>query len=164
MTWPIISARLVAASNRVLAIAAASQRVAYVFFTGTQLRDFGLSKKASKSTVEAAGTAQHWINRTCPDVVVTERISDTLKGENAQSLIEAIQRTAAQNELLDVMIQRPRRFDTKYDEGTELAKRYPAMAHRIPVYRPFYDPEPRDAVFIDALVLAEEVINASDQA
>ena len=146
------------APNRVLAIAAASGRIAYVFFTGAELRDYGLSKKASRNAVEAAGIAQRWINRTEPDVVVTERLIDTQKGDRSRSLIRAVQRTAAQNQLLDVMIKRPRRFDTKYDEGTELAKRYPELAARIPVYRPFYDPEPRDAVFIDALVLAEEVI------
>lgn len=144
--------------NRVLAIAAATGRVAYVFFIGNELKDHGLSKKASLSPEDAAGVAQGWINDTGPDVVVTENTTRTLKGEKTQRLIGAIKRTSSLNDLLDVQVIRPRRFDTKYDEAAELAKRYPDIANRLPTERPFYDPEPRDTVFIDALVLAEEVI------
>lgn len=151
------------AHNRTLSIAAASGRLAYVFFIGDELKDWGLSKKASESSVEAAAFAQRAINATAPQVVVTEKISKTLKGDNSKTLIGAVQRTASMNELLDVTVVRPRRFDTKYDEGTELAKRYPDIAHRLPTFRRFYDPEPRDAIFIDALVLAEEVINSDSE-
>ena len=153
-----------AAPRRVLAIAAASGRVAYVFFTGRELIDYGLSKKASRSAVEAAGIVQRWINTMAPEVVVTEKISATFKGDRTKTLIRAVQRTAAHNQVLDVAVTRPRRFDTKYDEAAELITRYPEMKGRLPTWRRFYDTEPRDTVFIDALVLAEQVAGRQEVA
>ena len=153
-----------AARRRVLAIAAASGRMAYVFFKGGELMDYGLSKKASRGTVEAAGLVQRWINETTPDVVVTEKISATFKGDRTKALIRAVQRTASHNQVLDVAVTRPRCFNTKYDEAADLITRYPEMKGRLPTWRRFYDTEPRDTVFIDALVLAEQVVVRSEVA
>jgi len=144
--------------NRLLSIAAASGRVAYILFIGREPKIWGLSKKASKSPELAAAQTKRWIAETAPEAVVTEKISTTLKGDATQVLIEAIQRTAADANLLDMAVARPWRFANKYEEGAALAKRYPDLANKLPVKRIFYDSEPRNTVFTDAVVLAEEVL------
>lgn len=93
------------AALRVLAIAAATGRVACVFFVDGRLRDWRVSEKAAKSSENAAGMAQVWINELQPNIVVTEKFNDgCAKGGKTRQLVDAIIRTAAQNYLLDVSV------------------------------------------------------------
>ena len=72
-------------------------------------------------------------------------------------MIEAIQRAAVNADLLDITVPRPWRYANKYEEAAALRERYPELADKLPIKRVFYKSEPRNTVFIDALVLAEEV-------
>lgn len=143
--------------NRLLSIAAASGRVAYILFEGQKPQVWGLSKRASKSPELAKKFAERWIGETAPDAVVTEKIAATMKRNTTLLVIEAIQQTAADAELLDVSVARPWRYSNKYEEALTLRERYPELTEKLPVKRVFYNSEPRNTVFIDALVLAEEI-------
>ena len=59
-----------------LALAAATRRVGYVFLVGDRLKDWRVSEKAAKSPEDAAEAAQTWINELKPDVVVTEKAEE----------------------------------------------------------------------------------------
>lgn len=144
---------------RVLAVAAATGRVACVFFVGDRLRDWRVSEKAAKSPENAAGMVQSWINELQPGVVVTEACSaQSTKGAKTQSLIAAVGRTAAQNYLLDVCVTPAREHKNKYDEAQALAERYPELAPWVPKPRRFFDKEPRNIVLFEAVSLALSVL------
>jgi len=144
---------------RVLAVSVATNRIGYVFLAGTQLVMWRSSRKAVKSTTEAAGCMQELINVYQPNVVVTEKISDMKrKGAKARLITEALQRSAGQNYVLDVSVSRNRRFPNKHAEAQMLVEHYPALRGWIPPKRKHYDPEPYGTVFFDALALAHTVI------
>lgn len=146
---------------RVLSVAVASGRAGYVFLEGYQLLDWGITVKAVKTGTELVGFVQELINTLKPDVVVTE-VTDkrSRKGTRAKSLIRSIAEIASHNEVLDVSVERPRIFPSKYEEAEEIADRYPDIRGYLPKRkRRNFDFEPRGMVIFEAIALAEEVIN-----
>ncbi|MCU7838886.1 MAG: hypothetical protein KZQ94_05855 [Candidatus Thiodiazotropha sp. (ex Troendleina suluensis)] len=147
----------------VLAIAAASQRVGYVYLIKGDLKDWRVSEKAAKSPGDAAYEMQKWINELTPEVVVTEKIENAIKkGEMTKAVIAAMARVAEQNYVLDVSVQRTQKHQSKYEEAMELAERYPDIAAWLPKKRRFFDSEPRNTVLFEALALAEAVDRGRD--
>jgi hypothetical protein len=144
---------------KVLAIAAATGRIGYVFLIGRKLRDWGLSRKASKSAALAADQTKLWIEELNPDVVVTEKIPSTsTKGAKTRYLIEAIQSVASRAHLLDVCVSRPFTFKNKYEEAKHLGERFPEMSIWVPRPRRIWEPEPRNTILFEALALACVVV------
>lgn len=151
------------AALSMLAVAVASGRVGYCFMVGDQLRDWGMSDKAAKSTTAAAETMQSWINDLKPAVVVTEKVDQTCdKGEKSIEIISAIASTAAHNYLLDVSVPHEHDYNNKYDEAEALARRYPDLKDWVPKRR-FYDGEPRNTVIFEALSLALSVLRGPSE-
>jgi len=150
-------------ARRLLAIAAATGRVGYVFFIGKHLSDWRVSEKAAKLPISAAGEVQKWINELRPDVMVTEKPGPrSRKDGKTLKLNSAIERTAAQNYLLDISAERKPKHPNKYDEAKDLAKRYPEISAWLPKKRRFYDNEPRNIVLFEALMLAETILSGND--
>lgn len=146
---------------RVLSIAVASGRAGYVCLQGSQLLDWGITVKAVKTGTDLVGFVQELINTLKPDVVVTE-VTDhrSRKGTRAKELIQAIAGIASHNEVLDVSVERPRNFQSKYEEAEDIATRYPDIRGYLPEQkRRIFDFEPRGMVIFEAIALAEEVIN-----
>ena len=143
------------AALRMLAIAAASGRIAYVYLIGNRLMDWRISDRGSDSEDEAARSARRWIETLQPDVVVTE---DTLgakkKGHHTKEIIAAIADVAARAELLDVTVVREQRFPNKYLEAAALCERYPDLQPWLPYRRLLLDNEHRNTVLFEALALA----------
>lgn len=146
---------------RVLSIAVASGRAGYVCLQGSQLLDWGITVKAVKTGTDLVGFVQELINTLKPDVVVTE-VTDhrSRKGARAQELIQAIAGIASHNEVLDVSVERPRNFPSKYEEAEDIAERYQDIRGYLPEQkRRIFDFEPRGMVIFEAIALAEAVIN-----
>lgn len=147
------------AALRMLALAAASGRVGYVFLVGDRLKDWRISEKAAKSPTKAAEQVQTWINELKPDVIVTEKVEDAAKkGDKTKEIIGAIARTAAHNYVLDVSVTREHDHVSKYEEADALVKRFPDVTAWLPKKRRFFDNEPRNTVIFEALSLAETVL------
>ena len=147
-------------ARRLLAIAAATGRVGYVFFIGKHLTDWRVSEKAAKSSEKAAGEVEKWINQLQPDVVVTEKVGRRAKKDGKTLEINAaMARTAEHNYLLDVAVERDPVLPNKYDEAKAQAKRFPEIAAWLPKKRRFFDNEPRNIVLFEALTLAESILN-----
>lgn len=152
-------------ARRLLAIAAATGRVGYVFFVGKRLLDWRVSEKAARSPIEAAGVAQGWINELEPEVVVTEKPGPRSKKDGKTlELNSAIARTASENYVLDISVERTPEHPNKYDEAKAQAERYPELAAWLPKKRRFFDNEPRNIVLFEALSLAETVLGGRAQA
>ncbi|WP_075995554.1 hypothetical protein [Salaquimonas pukyongi] len=140
---------------KVLAIAVATGKIGYVYLIGEKLKDWGLSRKASVSTEQAAGYAQRLINDLKPDVLVTEKVqAESSKSAKTRSLIAAIERIGEHNYLLDVSVERVKRFKNKYDEAVALAERFPELLPWVPKPRRIWEPEPRNTIYFEALGLA----------
>lgn len=148
------------AALRVLSVAVASGRAGYVFLDGTQLVDWGIAVKATKTASELVAFVQKLINDLRPDVVVTEKCDeDCKKGSRAKRLIKSITELASHNYVLDVSIARPRHYLSKYEEAEDLVSRHKDIVGYLPEKRPkFYDFEPRNMIIFEALALAEAVI------
>jgi hypothetical protein len=140
---------------KVLAIAAATGRIGYVFFISGKLRDWGLSRKASRSPALAAAQTKSWIKQLGPDAVVTEKVSKTsTKSAKTKYLIEAINMVASREHLLDIQVPRGSTFKNKYDEAKHLGERFPEMSIWVPRPRRIWEPEPRNTILFEALSLA----------
>ncbi len=152
---------IIMAVLRILAIAAATGRVGYVYLVGGKLKDWRISRKAARSPVDAAEQAQRWINRLKPEVVVTEKTETAAKkSTKTKEIIHAIARTAAHNYVLDVSVAREHDYANKYEEAAALGKQHPEIAPWVPKKRRFFDTEPRSTVLFEALSLAGSVMRS----
>lgn len=143
---------------KVLAIAVATGRIGYVFMIGGELRDWGISRKASKSPDLAAKQAKSWIAHLKPDVVVTEKTDDSSrKGEKTKLLINAITNVTAEAFLLDVAVTRIKLFKDKYTEANALAEQFPELKAWVPKKPRIWEAEPRNTTYFEALSLALQV-------
>jgi archaeosine-15-forming tRNA-guanine transglycosylase len=147
------------AALKLLAIAAVSRHVAYVYLIGDRLVDWRISDRASSSAEKASATVQGWINLLGPEVVVTEKVSSAVrKGRKAKAAIDAIAMVAANNEVLDVSVNREQAFANKYLEADAIVADYPELRPWLPKKRLFYDNEPRNTVLFEAMALAQVVL------
>lgn len=147
-----------------LAIAVATGRVGYVFLSGTELMDWRMSKKASHSRKNAIRQVEQWIDRTRPDVVVTEDVSKrSRKGARSKRLIASIADVAFNRPLLDVTVERVPGSQNKYEEAKALAAQFPQILPWLPKQPRIWEAEPRSTVYFEALGMALKVIDP-DQA
>ena len=146
---------------RVLSVAAAYRRVAYVLLSERKLADWRISEKAALSPENASSLAQSWIKKLRPEIVVTERTATAKKkGDGTKALISAIAKVAAEDsQVFDLSLSRSQPFTSKYEEAQALADLYPEIAPWVPKKHRFYDNEPRNTVLFEALALAHQILN-----
>ena len=143
-----------------MAIAVATGRIGYVYLISDRLRDWGLSRKASINPTLAAAQTEKWIVDLNPDVLVTEKVSKiSTKSFKTRSLIESVQRVAANANLLDVSVVRANIFKNKYEEAKHLGERFPEISAWVPRARRIWEPEPKNTVLFEALGLAVSVLD-----
>lgn len=148
-----------------MAIAAASQRVGYVFLIDDKLAHWRLSVKASKSPALAARQAADWIADFKPHVVITEKVGPhSRKGERTRQLIAAISRVASDAKVNDVVVPRIQSYANKYEEAAALAERFPIIEPWRPKKPRMWESEPRNMIFFEALALTLPVIDPPDAA
>lgn len=145
---------------RLLAVAAVSRHVAYVFFIGDRLMDWAISDRASDTPEAAAKSVAQWIADLGPTAVVSER-PDTAarKGTKAKALIAAIAEATRTAGIVHVAVSRPHAFANKYAEAAFFAARYPDLLPWLPEKRLFYENEPRNPILFEAVALADVVLH-----
>ena len=144
---------------RVLAVAATSRRIGYVFLIGNRLMEWRMAGKPARSRIRAAGALQELINTFHPNVLITEKLKPSdRKGLRARRITEALQRTAAENYILDVSVRRHSGYANKYEEIDVLVQNYPAIKPWAPRKRKHYENEPPAMVLFDALAIADRVL------
>jgi hypothetical protein len=140
---------------KILAIAVATGRIGYVFLHAGKLKDWGLSRRASRGTKEAVAQTKAWISLLEPDVVITEQVAtNSTKSSKTRALIEVITRTAQELQIQTLEVSRFQLFKNKYDEAAALAERFPELTLWVPKLRRLWDPEPRSTVLFEALALS----------
>lgn len=146
-------------ARRLLAVAAATRGVGYVFLIEGQLVEWGVSRKAWESPVHAAETLQQWINDYEPTMIVTEKIStDSKKGKKARRLTATLAAIASHNYAYDVSVPINRRGKNRFAYAVALTDIYPDVKPRLPRSHAWYDPAPRNLLIFDALAMAHAIL------
>lgn len=158
--WQQIAIWTMEAPLRMLAVAAATGRIGYVFLVGGTLRLFELSVSASRSPHHAVQKMQEWIEYLEPDVIITEKITQrSRKSDDSHHLIEAITAIADDAPVNNAEVVRVQHFKNKYEEARAFAERFPQIKPWVPKMPPIWLPEPRNTIYFEALSLALEVID-----
>ncbi|EHK57089.1 hypothetical protein [Allomesorhizobium alhagi] len=148
-------------ARRILAIAAASGKVGFVYFSGGDLHDWGLSAKASRGIDQAFNQAKAWLTYYRPDLLIIEYVDEgTRKGKHTRSLIEAVKGAANELNINCVGVVRRSRFPNKYVEAAALVQEFPQIEPWLPKPRKIWEPEPRNIIYFEALALAKEWLAA----
>jgi len=144
-----------ASRHKILALAARYGRIAYVYIRNGQPRDWALSCKGYKTTGNAASATGAWIAKFDPDVVIIEDPTTIKrKGRNTRARLVSMVRVAEQSSALVAKAQRVQNHRNAYLEAKALAEAFPQMADKLPERR-FFDTEPRNLVYFEALALAQ---------
>lgn len=144
------------APRKLLAIAASSGKVGFVYLSDGDLLDWGLSAKASKGIDQAFDQARAWLNFYQPDLLLTEHIDQgSRKGRHTRSLIQAIGAAADDLKIRCERVVRRSQHPNKYAEAAALAQEFPQLEPWLPRPRKIWEPEPRSIIHFEALALAK---------
>ena len=142
----------------VLAISVATGRIAYVYLEHGRPVHWGMSRKAAKSTQNAARIVQSWIDDWSPDLLISENPEAALhKGVHTRTLLEVIARRFGNADGLNIRLTRVQSYQTKFEEAKALARVYPELKHLCPLQPPFWMPEPRSVSYFEALSFVEQL-------
>lgn len=138
-----------------LALAASTGKVGFVYLIDGELMDWGLSRKASRDVDKAFATTNGWLTRYRPTFVIVEQLSEeTRKGRHTQSIIHAIRSAAEDRGIRVTGCVRRRKHRNKYVEAQALAAAFPQIEPWLPSERKKWEIEPRDIIYFEALSFA----------
>jgi hypothetical protein len=153
-------------TTRVLAIDPTTKGFAYVIFEGPEfLLEWGLSQaRADAKNAKCVRGIEKLLARYSPDVVILEDYegAGSHRRPRVRALIRSIEGLARRRGIRERSFSRRdirRAFDilaspTKHSIATELAKRYPELAPRLPSVRKCYESEDERTNLFDAASLA----------
>jgi len=140
-----------------LSIAVASGRIGYVYLTDGEVRDWGVSNTAARSSEAAHKKTKFLIETYRPDLILTEKLSvHTRKSGRTISNIQALEEVAIASKAQHVTVEHVQHHANKYMEMDALAKRYPVLAPWLPAKRRLWESEDRRTSIWQALALVEQ--------
>ena len=143
--------------SRALSIAVSSGKIGFVFFSGHELRDWGLSSVASRSPEAAEAKVRQWIKTYCPHLIVTEKLSShTRKSGRTIANVQAVEAAAIASDAQHIAVEHIQRYANKYLEMNELVQKHPVLAPWLPTKRKLWESEDRRASIWEALALVEQ--------
>ncbi len=148
-----------------LSVAVNASKVGYVFLIDGTPYDWDISLQANESARTAYQFTTEWIDYYQPELLVTERIgASSLKGDRSVLLINAIWKAAQDADIRWACVDRVQKYPNKYIEAAVLAERFPELLEWLPKTRTLWDEEPRRMIIFEALSLALELTDGSDNA
>jgi hypothetical protein len=146
--------------KRVLAIAVASGKVAYVFLIDGKLKDWHCSRAASLSAPKGRSLLRRAVARFEPSFVVTEDpFKPTRKSGSSLEVLNALVQELTDSATPHHLVRRAQQFANKYDEAKSLAERFPAIAPWLPKTPKIWEAEPVSAIYFEALSMAALIID-----
>ena len=119
--------------KRLLAVAVASGKMAYVFLIDGQLKDWHCSRAASLSPPKGRSLLRGAVARLEPDFVVTEDpFKPTRKYGSSKETLHALTQELIDSATPHQLVQRDQQFANKYEEAQALAKRFPGIEPWLP--------------------------------
>ena len=149
--------------RNVLAMAAASTKLGYVFLIDGTLFDWGSSKDASDSPRQAYQYTAKKIAYYRPELVVTELVTDeSKKGQYSRSLINQIMKAAQDADVPWSVVVREQRHANKFKEAQVLAERFPELKASLPPRRRWWQTEDQRMIIFEALSLGLTVVDGAE--
>ena len=146
--------------KRVLAIAVASGKVAYVFLIDGMLKDWHCSRAASLSAPKGRSLLRRAVARFEPSLVVTEDpFKPTRKSGSSLEVLNALVQDLTDSATPHRLVQRDQQFANKYDEAQALTNRFPGIAPWLPKTPKIWEAEPVSAIYFEALSMAVLIID-----
>jgi hypothetical protein len=146
--------------KRVLAVAVASGKMAYVFLIDGKLKDWHCSRAASLSPPKGRSLLRRAVARLEPDLVVSEDpFKPTRKSGSSKDSLYALVQELTDSATPHRLVQRGQQFANKYEEAHVLAKRFPALAPWLPKTPKIWEAEPVSAIYFEALSMAVLIID-----
>jgi hypothetical protein len=151
---------MTAERKRILTVAVASGKVAYVFLIDGKLKDWHCSRAASLSAPKGRSLLRRAVARFEPDLVVTEDpFKPTRKFGSSKDVLFALVQELTDSATPHHLVQRDQQFANKYDEARALAKRFPAIAPWLPKTPKIWEAEPVSAIHFEALSMAVLIVD-----
>lgn len=145
--------------ERVLAIAVAYGKLAYVFLINDRVKDWEISRAASFSPTKALAFLHAAITRLQPDIVLIEDPSeDTRKAGHSLGIIFALEKELKAQAIPHTCVRRIQNYANKYEEAKVLAERYPIMAAWLPQAPRAWEGEPGSTIYFEALSMHVEAM------
>lgn len=142
----------------VLTVAVSTGRIAYVYLENGKPVRWGMSRKAAKSTQNAAQIVKSWIDDFSPDLLISENPETAYrKGAKSRQILETIGELFEAADGLNVRLARVQSYQTKFQEAKALAQTYPELKHLCPLQPPIWMPEPRNVSYFEALSFVEQL-------
>lgn len=143
---------------RVLSVSVATGRIAYVYLELGKPVRWGMSRKAAKSTQNAARIVQSWIDDCGPDLLISENPKTACrKGARSRAILETIGDVFEETEGLNVRLTRVQPYHNKFEEAKVLARKYPALKPLCPLQPPLWMPEPRNVSYFEAMSFVDQL-------
>jgi len=141
--------------QRVLSVAVASGKIAYVFLINGELKDWQCSRSASLSPSKGRSFLRKATIRLEPNLVVAEDpYRPTRKYGSSLGVLYALVQELVDSAKPHTLVQRSQRFANKYEEAKVLAQRFPEIAPWLPRTPKIWEAEPVNAVYFEALSMA----------
>jgi hypothetical protein len=146
--------------TRVLAVAVASRKIAFVLLINGQLKDWQQSRAAGMSAPKGRSFLRMAVARLKPDLVVIENpYGQTRKYGVSSEILMAMAQDLVDGAVPHRLVRRTQAYANKYAEAAALAERYPEIAPWLPTSPKLWQTEPIETIYFEALALAEEVMN-----
>jgi hypothetical protein len=146
--------------KRILSVAVASGKVAYIFLIDGRLKDWQCSRAASLSAPKGRSLLRRAVARFEPDLVVTEDpFKPTRKSGSSLEILNALVQELTDSATPHHLVHRTQQFANKYDEALALAKRFPAITPWLPKTPKIWEAEPVNAIYFEALSMAVLIEN-----
>ena len=141
--------------RRLLAVAVASGKMAYVFLIDGKLKDWHCSRAASLSPPKGRSLLRGAVARLEPDLVITEDpFKPTRKYGSSKKNLHALAQELMDSATPHRLVQRDQQFANKYEEAQALAKQFPGIAPWLPKTPKIWEAEPVSAIYFEALSMA----------
>ncbi len=145
---------------RVLAMAAATQRVGAVFLIDGEVKFWRMSQEAAISTEQAQKWARKLIHDLQPDLMVLEERGDKCrKGANTREILDAIAFVAGELDVMLTEVEHKQRYKNKYIEAEALVEQFPELTQWLPEHPKIWKSEPRETILFEALAMTADVLN-----
>ena len=149
--------------RRILSIAIASGKMAYVFLIDGQLKDWQCSRGASLASPKARSLLRTAMARLEPDLVVTEDpFLPTRKYGKSVEVLRAFVQELTDSAVPHKLVRRDHDFANKYEEAQALAKRFPPIEPWQPKSPKIWEAEPINTIYFEALAMAANVMDSKE--
>ena len=140
---------------RVLAVAVASRKIAYVLLIAGHLKDWRISRAGGMSAPKGRSFLRKAIALHAPDLVVIENPhGPTRKYGTPLQILLAMAQDLDDSATPHRLVTRVQAYANKYDEAAALVEQFPEISPWQPKTRRFWDPEPTETIYFEALALA----------